>query len=320
MKRGFSAMQGPQDAENAFDWDRLRVFRAVALTGSMSAAAERLGGSLPTVSRRMSDLETNLRAELFCRTPRGITLTKAGETLLRHVELIADTVEAAQWELTAPSLRENTSLHIACSESLAASWVAPRMAAFLKESPQSAIQLSVYDGLDAEEGLFPDIHIQHSKPTQPDIITRRIGRSHYMAFTSRAHSTPDGTPKSFADLLQQGCLVHSAYTDICRSIPNTEKRMELLRQTNSLTTMVALCRAGLAPALLPAHYAECHPDLTAHPELTGPALDIWISSTPRTRSLKRGDVVIEWLTSVFSPQESLWFRQSPPIFQIKQDM
>ncbi|MBR9808833.1 MAG: LysR family transcriptional regulator [Alphaproteobacteria bacterium] len=305
-------MQGPHEAESAFDWDRLRVFRAVALTGSMSAAAERLGGSLPTVSRRMSDLEVILQAELFRRTPRGITLTKAGETLLRHVELIADTVEAAQWELTAPALRENSPVHIACSESLAASWVAPRMAAFLKETPHQIIQLSVYDGPEADDGLFSDIHIQHSKPTQPDIITRRLGRLHCVAFTSRAHSTPDSAPKSFADLLTQGCLVHSSYTDACRMTLNTDKGVELLRQTNSLTTMIALCRAGLAPALLPVHHAECYPDLIPYAELTGPALDIWMSCTPRARSLKKAGKIIEWLTSIFSPQESLWFRQTPP--------
>ena len=312
-------MQGPHAAESAFDWDRLRVFRAVALTGSMSAAAERLGGSLPTVSRRMSDLEASFKAELFHRTTRGITLTKAGETLLRHVELIADTVEAAQWELTTPALRENAPIHIACSESLAASWVAPRMAAFLKEAPHLTVQLSVHDEPKADEGSFFDIHIQHSKPTQPDIITRRLGRLHYMAFTSRAHSTPDGTPKSFADLLAQKCLIHSSYTDTCHLSTSMDNGLELLRQTNSLTTMVALCRAGLAPALMPAHHAECHPDLIPHPDLTGPSLDIWMSCAPRTRSLKKGSAIIEWLTSIFSPQESLWFRQTPPNVQSKQE-
>ena len=78
------------------DWSALRDFLAVSETGSLSRAALKLGVSQPTLTRRMAALEERLRAELFRRTPRGIELTEAGESVLsaaRQMEQEAHSLE-----------------------------------------------------------------------------------------------------------------------------------------------------------------------------------------------------------------------------------
>ena len=72
----------------------LRYFVAVAEEGHVSRAAERLGMAQPPLSRAIAQLERRLGAELFVRTPRGVTLTRAGETLLREGRAALAAVEA----------------------------------------------------------------------------------------------------------------------------------------------------------------------------------------------------------------------------------
>ena len=63
------------------DWDKLKVFSVVAELGSMNAAASRLKETAPTVSRKIDELERTLNARLLYRSPRGVSLTEAGEAV-----------------------------------------------------------------------------------------------------------------------------------------------------------------------------------------------------------------------------------------------
>jgi len=66
------------------DLDATRMFVGVVQAGSLSAAAPRLGTPLPTLSRRIRDLERQLRVQLLERSARGTKLTDAGATLYEH--------------------------------------------------------------------------------------------------------------------------------------------------------------------------------------------------------------------------------------------
>src|SRR6266851_2467220 len=69
------------DVWRRLDWNDVRTFLAVAESGSLNAAARALRMTQPTVSRRMDELEYRLGASLFIRSPRGIALTEAGESV-----------------------------------------------------------------------------------------------------------------------------------------------------------------------------------------------------------------------------------------------
>ena len=74
----------------------LRYFVAVAEESHVGRAAERLGMAQPPLSRAIAQLERRLGADLFVRTPRGMALTTAGETLLREGRVALAAVEAAE--------------------------------------------------------------------------------------------------------------------------------------------------------------------------------------------------------------------------------
>jgi DNA-binding transcriptional LysR family regulator len=78
-------MHGSTNLDDSFwrrlNWDDVRVFLAVADAGSLNGAAPLLGMTQPTISRRIEDLEIRLAARLFERSPRGVSLTQAGQTM-----------------------------------------------------------------------------------------------------------------------------------------------------------------------------------------------------------------------------------------------
>ena len=74
------------------DWDRLKVFQAVAETGSINAAAGPLAMSYNKVSKDLEALERTLGHQLFDRSNRGLELTAVGEDILRSARSMADTV------------------------------------------------------------------------------------------------------------------------------------------------------------------------------------------------------------------------------------
>lgn len=78
---------------------QLRVFQIVAETGGITAGSERLHVSQPAVSKHIHDLEEELQTPLFDRHPRGVTLTAAGEVLLRHARRMQALQEDARDEL-----------------------------------------------------------------------------------------------------------------------------------------------------------------------------------------------------------------------------
>src|SRR5580704_13878870 len=83
---GIAAMHGTandddDDLWRRLDWNDVRIFLAVAESGSLNAAARSLGMTQPTISRRMDDLEYRLGARLISRSPRGVVLTDAGASV-----------------------------------------------------------------------------------------------------------------------------------------------------------------------------------------------------------------------------------------------
>ena len=82
------------------DWDDLQSFLAVARHGSLSAAARALGVQQTTMGRRLAGLEVQAGVRLLQKTPRGYTLTAAGEAILGNVERIEGETLAIERRIT----------------------------------------------------------------------------------------------------------------------------------------------------------------------------------------------------------------------------
>lgn len=119
----------------------LRLFRAVARTGSVGAAAEQVHSVPSNVSARVRKLEDELGAALFVREPRGMRLTAAGDVLLDYAERILALTDAAR-EAVREAVGEGGELRLGAMESTAAARLPPILAEYHRRFPKVALTLS----------------------------------------------------------------------------------------------------------------------------------------------------------------------------------
>lgn len=123
------------------DTASLRLFRAVARTGSVGAAAEQVHSVPSNVSARVRKLEDELGAQLFLREPRGMRLTPAGELLLDYAERILALTEQAR-DAVREAVGEGGELRLGSMETTAAVRLPSLLAAFHHAYPKVTLSLT----------------------------------------------------------------------------------------------------------------------------------------------------------------------------------
>ena len=105
------------------DWDKLRIFHAVAEAGSFTHAANTLNLSQSAISRQVSALEQELSVPLFHRHARGLVMTEQGETLYRTAHDVLLKLDAVKNQLTDSTERPEGRLRVTTTVGLGTSWL-----------------------------------------------------------------------------------------------------------------------------------------------------------------------------------------------------
>src|ERR671915_1276427 len=129
----------------AMDWDKLRIFHAVAEAGSFTHAGETLNLSQSAVSRQISALEESLNVPLFHRHARGLILTEQGELLFRTARDIFGKLAMTEAMLTESKDRPKGPLKVTTSVAFGTTWLAPRLKEFIDLYPEIQLSLVVDD-------------------------------------------------------------------------------------------------------------------------------------------------------------------------------
>jgi DNA-binding transcriptional LysR family regulator len=127
------------------DWDNMRVFRVVAELGSMNAAAHRLQESAPTISRKIDQLEEDLKTQLLVRTTRGVELTDAGRIALSHIHAMAESVSEVFENAGNRDRDVEGRIVLATGDGLGPYWIAPRLPEFQAANPKVQLRIQVVD-------------------------------------------------------------------------------------------------------------------------------------------------------------------------------
>ena len=125
------------------NWDYFRFFLAVAETGSLSAAAQVLGVSHPTVRRQIRDLESSLSAKLFNRTPDGYVLTAEGERMVDLAKTMEITAHAIERCANGEQSKCAGRVTLAAAAGIGTHWLAPKIAEFRRQHPGVEVELNI---------------------------------------------------------------------------------------------------------------------------------------------------------------------------------
>ena len=125
------------------DWDKLRIFHAVAEKGSLTHAGDVLHLSQSAVSRQIQTLEEDVGASLFLRHTRAVELTSAGAQLLLAVSRALPQIDGAVRQIRQSAGRKSVS--ITTFASFASMWLIPRMEAFQRSNADIDIRIDASD-------------------------------------------------------------------------------------------------------------------------------------------------------------------------------
>ncbi len=178
------------------DWDKLRIFHAVANAGSFTHAGETLNLSQSAVSRQISALEDDLQTPLFHRHARGLTLTEQGEMLHRTTQDVTARIKSAEQQLVESGDKPRGPLTVTASIGLGSFWLAPSVGEFLEFYPDIDLNLVLTDNeLDLSQ-READVALRPRAPVQPDLIHRRLMTVHYHVYASPAYIERRRAPQS----------------------------------------------------------------------------------------------------------------------------
>ncbi len=286
------------------DWDKLRVFHAVAEAGSFTHAGEALNLSQSAVSRQISALENNLRVPLFHRHARGLILTEQGEMLYRTAREVFAKVAMTEAMLAEGKERPKGPLVVSATVGFATVWLTPRIVEFFDLYPEISVTLIAGDrnlDLSMREA---DVAIRMRAPTQPDLIQRRLMKVHFHAYASPGYLKEWGTPKCGEDLDQHRLIVYSEgpltpildpnWLLLLGNVQRTQRRPVL--KVNSILAMMNAVESGLGIAPLPDYIVHDHSGaVRVLPDIEGPQLDAYFVYPEELRNSKRIAVFRDFL-------------------------
>ena len=266
------------------DWDKLRVFHAVAEAGSFTHAGETLNLSQSSVSRQIGALENSLNAPLFHRHARGLKLTETGETLYQTAKEVFVKLTMAEAMVSESRDRPKGPLRITTTVAFGSIWLTERLKEFVETYPEISVTLVVSeDELDLSMGQA-DVAIRMSPPRQSDLVQRRLATMRHNAFAAPSYLNKFGTPHRLDDLDRHQLIaydetIHPPYTEINWMLGagrgTAAPRRPVLR-VNNIYGMYRAAASGLGIASLPDYLGQIARDLVpVLTEMEGPAFDIY---------------------------------------------
>lgn len=229
------------------------LVEAVA-SGSLAAAARRLGIAPMVASRRLSALEAELGVRLVHRTTRALSLTTAGEAFLPHARALLEGAAGARDAVRPEALGASGLLRVSASSAFARKVIAPLLPPFLAAHPALRVELVVTDlRLDlAADGV--DLAIRVGKPLENSQMARRLGDSTRQLFASPAYLAERGCPRALADLAGHDCLIQTSlpYWDFLIDGRVLHHRIDGRLTANSIDAVQAACVAGAGIACMAA--------------------------------------------------------------------
>jgi len=181
------------------DWNQLRAFFETADTGSLSAAARKLGLTQPTLSRQVAAIELSMGVTLFERVGKAMVLTPTGLDLLEHARAMGTAAEALSLAATGRSQAVGGVVSVSASDAVAAHLLPPLVRQLREQEPGIAIEVISTNALSDLQRREADIAIRHVKPEQPDLIARLIREAAANFYASEAWVRACGHPRTGED-------------------------------------------------------------------------------------------------------------------------
>lgn len=286
------------------DWDKLRIFHAVADAGSFTHAGQALKLSQSAISRQIGALEEQLGVMLFHRHARGLILTEPGELLYRTVREMQGKVSITEALLKASQDKPSGRLKITATVGLGSTWLTPRMHEFNELYPEIDVSLVLSDS-ELDLGMREaDVAIRMVAPRQPGLVQRHLMQVHSHVYASEAYIERYGKPEVPADLDGHRLII---FGEDARAPVNdvnwllnegneNDTRRHVVLRVNNIYGIFRAVESGLGIASLPDYLArESKKLVRLFPQLEQRTVDVYFTYPEELRHSKRIAVFRDFL-------------------------
>ena len=285
------------------DWDLLQSLHAVLEAGSFSAAARIRRLTQPTLGRHIDQLERQLGAPLFLRSPRGLQPTDLALAFRPHLADMAAAAAAASRDISGIVSGEGGVVRVTVSEIVGIEVVPPMMARFRAAHPGIQVELTLNNKNDDLSRRDADVAVRMSRPTQNSLVARKAGELGLGFHATPEYLAEHGVPTSFDDLVKHTLIgFDRAYPDLVNelSIGRPINRDLFSYRTDNDVAQLAAIKAGVGIGVCQQQIARREGLVAVMPEAFSFKLDLWICMHETLRGSPRMRLMFDHLAKEFA--------------------
>ncbi len=287
-----------------FDWNRARAFLVTAEEGSLSAAARALDMTQPTLGRQVAALERELGVALFERGPRGLELTPAGLALVDHVRDMGNAASRLSLSASGRSSSIEGSICITAAEALAVYLLPPIVTELRLEEPLIDVEIIASNDSSDLKRREADIAIRSYRPTQSDLVARKLADMSAYLYASPDYLERIGHPKCAADLsnaefigFDRSALLVDAYSEI--GVELSQKNFPLI--TESHLVHWELVKSGAGIGVMPDLLGDAEDRVVRVLPNAKPLMSaLWLAAHRELKTSRRVRTVFEFLANALN--------------------
>ena len=285
------------------NWDDVKIFLAIARTGTLTIAAEKLDLGIATVSRRLERLEKDMEMNLFTRHQTGYQLTLEGEALLNDAEAL-ENAALSLTEIGQNHVKAEGLVRLAVSENFANGLVIPSLQSLLSDHPDLRIEINSGVQLTNLHRRDADLAIRTIKPDVGNLTIKRLGTlrfglyaaSTYIDYINKNHLNPHQYRYvGWADTHQ--------HLSLANWMKDYIKNQNFIIETNSLSTQIDAVKSGLGIGLLPDFIAN-QLELVLMNNTTQVEQPIWLVVHSNLVTAKRIRTLMDHIIQLFAQHPS----------------
>ena len=265
------------------DWDKLKIFYAVAESGSFTKATINLNLSQSAISRQIQSLEHDLKVQLFERHARGLSLTENGEYLYKTAHEVISKLKEVESAFVDKKNKPSGKLTVTTVVSFGTTWLTPRIQEFMQLNPEIEVEL-IFD--DKELNLTTreaDIGIWMRKPKQLNYIQKKLMNLNYHIYGSAKYLEKYGFPKNENDLSKHKFISYGKGTPspvfnpdwaLKLGVKDGKKRKPAMK-VNSVYGLLLAVKSGVGLAALPDYLTHSVSNIVkVLPNIEGPKTEV----------------------------------------------
>lgn len=296
------------------DWDKLRIFHAVADAGSLTAAGDTLHLSQSAVSRQIRALEESLDTVLFHRHARGLILTEQGELLHDATSAMNRRLDTAAARIRDSREEVFGELRVTTTTGFGTLWLVPRLAKLYARYPELKIDLMLEERVLDLPMREADLAIRMKEPSQADLIRKRLKTVRMRLYAMPEYLEARGTPKRVSDLSDHRLISQATRSTQVSAGEMLVQSLHAVGIPSTLTVnnyfgVLQGVLAGLGIGVLPDYLIRDFPTMVrVMPDVESSKIPVYLAYPEELRNSKRiaafRDFVLEELALAARKQDA----------------